>query len=327
MSSPSVSWKLRRKQPQQGRRRGRAWPMVLIFVLGLFICSYPFISQWYYRAESRETNIRFDEERKKLQAADIERRMDLARAYNSSIVDLHVLDPFNKKWQQAGRREYARMLEVHEQIGYVRIPRIQVNEPIYAGVSEEVLQRGIGHLENSSLPVGGQGSHAVLTGHRGLPQRRLFTDLDKLQEGDRFYIHNIQEVLAYEVDQIRTVEPTDFDPIRIVQDQDYVTLLTCTPYMVNSHRLLVRGHRIAYTAAVEEEEFRAGRDNRRYRWGFYLLLPLLLLELYIFWRLRRRQRQLEPLEQGAEGPESIASQNGTGEVPHDSPKSQKGEAS
>lgn len=137
------------------------------------------------------------------------------------------------------------MLEVNEQLGYLAIPTIGLDLPIYAGTSAKVLEKGSGHLEGSSLPVGGQSTHSVLTAHRGLPSARLFTDLNQLKKGDRFYVTNLKETLAYKVNQIKVIEPSQLDALTIVEGKDYVTLLTCTPYMINSHRLLVRGERIS----------------------------------------------------------------------------------
>lgn len=136
-------------------------------------------------------------------------------------------------------------------MGYIRIPAIEVELPIYHGTSESVLQVGVGHFEGTSLPVGGESTHAVLTGHRGLPSKLLFTDMDKLKKGDVFYIKILGETFAYEIDQILTVLPEDTKALSIDSGKDYVTLVTCTPYAVNTHRLLVRGHRIPYEEAIQ----------------------------------------------------------------------------
>lgn len=133
--------------------------------------------------------------------------------------------------------------------------------PIYHGTSEGVLQSGIGHLGNTSLPIGGENTHAVLSGHTGLPNARLLTDLDKLQEGDQFYIHVLDEILAYEVDQIKVVEPDDISDIFIEEGEDYVTLVTCTPYGINSHRLLVRGTRVPYTEEKKEHQVKRQEES------------------------------------------------------------------
>ena len=138
-------------------------------------------------------------------------------------------------------------------MGQVEIPCIDITLPIYHYTDEEVLQKGAGHLPGSSVPVGGAGSHAVISAHRGLPSAKMFTDLDRVKIGNVFYIHVLGDTLAYEVDQILTVEPSDTEALSVQEGEDYCTLLTCTPYAVNSHRLLVRGHRIPY----EEETYQA----------------------------------------------------------------------
>ena len=128
-----------------------------------------------------------------------------------------------------------------ESLGYITIPKIDVNLPIYEGTSDDVLVKGVGHLEGSSYPLGGAGTHSVLTGHRGMAEAVLFTDLDKLGEGDRFYLHIMDEVLAYQVDQVKVVEPENTEDLEIIPGGDYCTLVTCTPYAINTHRMLVRG--------------------------------------------------------------------------------------
>ena len=139
-------------------------------------------------------------------------------------------------------------------MGYIKIPAITLTCPIYHDATEVQLQKGIGHLKGTSLPIGGLGTHCVLTGHTGIPGNMLFTDLDKLVLGDRFYLHVLDEVLAYEIDQIKVVEPSDVSDLQIDREQDYCTLITCTPYGINSHRLLVRGHRVEYTPGEDDYE-------------------------------------------------------------------------
>ncbi len=230
----------------------KVWPLVVLFIAGFVIMMYPIISNYYYRIEANNQIMEFAENAKKLDNNEILRRIELAEAYNSVLDPSRLADPYTDK-EKEGIAEYARMLEVKEKIGFVEIPKIDTNLPIYAGTSNEVLNKGVGHLEGTSLPIGGKSTHTVLTAHRGLPSARLFRDLDKLEKGDIFYVHNIQTVLAYEVDQILTVDPSNFDPVLVVDNEDYATLLTCTPYMINSHRLLVRGHRVPYVAPVKED--------------------------------------------------------------------------
>ena len=224
----------------------------LTIIAGILIISYPVISQIYYNYQTKQEVKDFDSSAQKLTSEDVAERIKLATAYNRSLQNLAITDPYTKEENAKGQAEYARMLTVHEKIGRISIPKIDVDLPIYAGSSEEVLQKGVGHLEGTSLPIGGQNTHTVLTVHTGLPNNRLFTDLDKMKVGDKFFIQNIAETLAYEVDSITVIEPTQFDSLNIVPDKDYVTLLTCTPYMINSHRLLVRGHRIPYKPSEEK---------------------------------------------------------------------------
>jgi len=164
-------------------------------------------------------------------------------------------EAYNKNLLEMGNRymlteeeleEYKQVLDVTGTgiMGYVEIPRVNITLPIYHGTNDEVLQIAIGHLEGSSLPVGGTGTHAVLSGHRGMPSARLFTDIDQLVEGDTFILQVLDQTLTYEVDQIHIVLPSELSDIRIDKDRDYVTLETCTPYGINTHRLLVRGHRV-----------------------------------------------------------------------------------
>lgn len=220
-------------------------PFILVFLIGFLVMIYPSISNFYYGMKNSNQINKFENEASQLPDKEVLRRIDLAHAYNRTLDPSKISDPFTKK-EKEGIAEYARMLEIREEIGHVEIPKIGEDIMIYAGTSEEVLQKGVGHLEGTSLPVGGKSTHTVLTAHRGLPKMKLFTDIDKLEIGDEFYIHNLQTTLAYKVDSIVTVKPSDFGRVRVIEGKDYATLLTCTPYMINSHRLLVRGHRVPF---------------------------------------------------------------------------------
>lgn len=170
-----------------------------------------------------------------------------ARAYNETISNgfIQLQDPFNAKIPTTDLSNYSNLLSINDDgvMGLVNIPSIHVQLPIYHGTTEQVLEKGIGHLEGTSLPIGGVGTHTVLTGHSGLSNAKLFTDLNQLQEGDYFFLDVWGDTLAYQVDQIRVVLPSDLDLLQITPGKDYCTLLTCTPYGVNTHRLLVRGIR------------------------------------------------------------------------------------
>lgn len=272
------------------KRKKKQWPFLVVFILGLLVMSYPLVSRFYYRIESTQQVEYFDDEKKKLTEAEVRKRIELAHAFNKSLNNVISTDPYVKKRMEAGRQEYARMLEINELIGHVEIPKIDTDIPIYAGTVEDVLQKGAGHLEGTSLPVGGSSTHTVITAHSGLPTAKLFTDLSKLRVGDKFFIHNLSQVLAYEVDQIRTVEPSNFSDLLITPHKDYATLLTCTPIMINTHRLLVRGHRVAY----KPHEFDSlNKKNKKIFWlktiGFVLLL--LLIIRWIYRKIRKKSKK------------------------------------
>lgn len=216
----------------------RIWIFRLIFLAGFLVLAFPIVSQVMYFQASHANINAFKEAVTKIDRVEINRRLELAYAYNASIAGAKtngeypaLKDPYSAEQKQAGVVEYARMLEVKEQIGHVIIPRINQDIPIYAGSAEENLQRGVGHLEGTSLPVGGESTHAVLTAHRGLPTAKLFTNLDKVTVGDRFYIEHIGGKIAYQVDQIKVIAPDQLEDLYVIQGEDHVTLLTCTPYM------------------------------------------------------------------------------------------------
>lgn len=258
----------------------------LIFLVGLLIFSYPMISQKFYEIKADEEIIEFVKQTKEINEEEINKRMELARAYNETLDPSRLSDPYSKKEEEA-RAYYAHMLEVNEMIGHVEIPRINQDLPVYAGTSETVLQKGCGHLEGTSLPVGGKSTHTVITAHRGLPEAVLFRYLDQLVEGDIFYFHNIQGTLAYRVDQIMVVEPTNFEPVLVQEGKDYATLLTCTPYMINSHRLLVRGYRIPYQEAIDDGIANTPRFKPDFFQLLLILIPILVFLIIVSTREKR----------------------------------------
>ena len=208
---------------------------------------YPIISNYIntnkYNKIISSYKITSEEETKKRKKELI----DKANKYNKELSKLKVIDIFGNE-ENDKDNEYNNTLSITGSgiMGYIEIPKIDVRLPIYHGTSESVLSRGVGHLEGTSLPVGGQTTHAVLSAHRGMPSSKLFTDLNQVRERDVFYINVLDEVLAYQVDKISIIEPTDLSEIQLINGEDYVTLMTCTPYGINTHRLLVRGKRIPY---------------------------------------------------------------------------------
>lgn len=273
----------------------------LLFLVGFGVFAYPFLSNWYYTVESKQLIHRFDDAKSRLLTKEVQQRMQLAHQYNQSLSDLIYDDPYDDEQKKEGRRAYAEMLEIKEYIGHVEIPRIGEDLPIFAGTSEEILQKGTGHLEGTSLPVGGKNTHTVITAHTGLPKMRLFTDLTKVKEGDVFFIHNLAETLAYQVDQITVIEPTDFQALEVIPGGDYATLLTCTPYMVNTHRLLVRGHRIPYEKKTMEKVIQL--QSYHWFWDNLYLVGAILFALiawcaYLIWSILAKSRKKKHIEKG-----------------------------
>lgn len=263
----------------------------LVF-LGILIISYPMVSRMYYYNVSQKNIDEFKEGVKKITSEEILQRMSLAKSYNDSLSNINVEDPYMRKKHEEGKNEYTRMLEVQEKIGYIQIPSLDLSLPIYAGTSESVLQKGVGHMEGTSLPIGGESTHCILTAHTGLNTARMFTDIDKLKKGDIFLIENIKETLAYKVDSIQVIEPTDFSQLVIVPKEDYVTLLTCTPYMVNSHRLLVRGVRTEYIKKSVDEQ---SNKNKPFLTENNLIMIATIffdiLILIIYWLISKKSRK------------------------------------
>ena len=215
---------------------------IVFLILGLAIFFYPtFANYWNSFRQTRAVET-YAEEVENLNEEEYERMLAEAREYNEVIKSSGI------RWQMsdADRESYEETLNLGGtgMIAYIEVPKIGVTLPIYHGTNDEVLLRSIGHIEGSSLPVDGEGVHCILSGHRGLPSAKLFSDLDKISEGDTFMIRTLNEVYTYEVDQINIVEPSDLSTLTIDKTKNYCTLITCTPYGVNTHRLLVRGHMI-----------------------------------------------------------------------------------
>lgn len=253
-------------------------PLIFI-IIGILLISYPIVSQILHYIQASTVVNEYKENVAALKSEDIENRIKLSKAYNDALEVSNLHDPFTDL-QKSGLREYARMLEVKEKIGIIEIPSIYVNLPISAGTTEEVLGTGAGHLEGSSLPVGGINTHTVITAHRGLPSARLFTDLDKVAVNDIFYIHNIKETLAYQVYKIEVVEPDDLEKVQIVEGEDLATLLTCTPYMINSHRLLVHGKRIEFKTDVKQAIEKVSSSNLLL-WFIFGIVAIIVLILIV----------------------------------------------
>ena len=230
---------------------------VLILLVGLALCSYPFVSNYLmslnYESEIAEQEAAVE----KSDESTIKQAFKQAETYNKNLLGTVILkDPFDPNFVPETDLVYEELLNLNNDsiMGSIEIPKIDVKIPIFHGTSQEVLLKGVGHLTNTSLPIGGKSTHAVLTGHTGVPNAVFFTDLDKLEKGDMFFIRVLNRTLAYKVDQIKVVLPTVTKDLLIADDKDYVTLITCTPYGINSHRLLVRGTRVPYTETEIEKK-------------------------------------------------------------------------
>lgn len=227
---------------------------IIVLLIALSVLLYPTVSNYLYEKNGARVISSYDENAVRLSESEKQAMLEAARQYNRELLgNIELLDPFSPLKKEVDAR-YQSLLNTNEagMMGYIRIPKIDVELPIYHGTEERILQSGVGHFEGTSLPVGGESSHTVLTGHRGLPSKLLFTDLDQMKEGDIFYLKILGETFAYKIDQILTVLPENTKALTIEPGKDYATLVTCTPYAVNTHRLLVRGSRIPYEEAVRQ---------------------------------------------------------------------------
>lgn len=230
--------------------------MILLFLVGLSILLYPTISNlWNSYRDSQLISDYNSSISTNASSEDLERMWKAAEEYNKQLQQESVPDAFSVRDGETDAT-YESLLNLNNDgmMGYVEIPVIGQTIPVYHYTTDETLEKGAGHLFGSSLPVGGESTHCIISAHRGLPSAKLFTDLNLVKEGDVFYLHVLDQTLAYEVDQILTVLPDETESLGITEGEDYVTLVTCTPYAVNTHRLLVRGHRIAYEEAKEIEK-------------------------------------------------------------------------
>lgn len=238
--------------------------LIVGFIIGLIVSIYPLVSNM--QAKRNQINIINDYQ------ADVDKsteerltlEKELANTYNRKLNQTVILsDPFDPNAISMADEKYYEILNFTDDgvMAYIDIPRINVNLPIYHGTDSEHMLKGVGHLVGTSFPIGGSDTHSVLSAHSGLSSADLFTNLAELEKEDLFYIHVLDEVLAYEVDNIRVVEPTETDDLKIIKGEDYITLVTCTPFGINSHRLLVRGHRVEYNPDIEKEEAKKGNND------------------------------------------------------------------
>lgn len=254
--------------------------IILIGIFSLALLVYPHLEHWLSTHNQSYVVRDYEKSLDGRTQREIEDQFAKADAYNQSLGERPVLDPFSQE-AMANSEAYNQLLAVDDSgmMGHIKIPKIQVDLPIYHGTSETVLKNGVGHMKRTALPIGGLGNHSVLTGHTGLSNAKMFTDLIELDIGDEFYIYVLDRVLAYRVVRLDTVLPHETELLKSDKHADYTTLVTCTPYGINSHRLLVRGERVDYSR--EEIEQRIGNTASTISMETYLLIGGLLLPIII----------------------------------------------
>lgn len=274
---------------------------ILIILFGFALLSYPFISNYMFEKSAGSTIKSYEKQAKTYDQKQKEQAFRKAEEYNKDLIKsvVQLTDPFKVKKSNGETLIYNNILNIDHSgvMGYLEIPCISVNLPIYHGTDAEILERGVGHLAASSIPVGGKSTHSVLTGHTGLSSAKLFTDLTEMKKEDLFFIHVLDRTLAYKVDQISVVRPEDTRKLQIVKGKDYVTLVTCTPYGVNDHRLLVRGVRTKY---VKKQRSSIRPRNQDSQWmrtykkaiaiGLMIVTALILLGK-VFQKLHRKKTE------------------------------------
>lgn len=270
------------------KRKLAIFGIILIFVAGIGVMSYPLVSSVINNIESRNHVEEYTKTTKQMSSEETLEMFKRAEEYNHSLTNnVIITDPFDEKAYKKIGANYEKALNVDGNglIGYIDIPKINVYLPIYHGTTDKILAKGAGHLQNTSLPVGGESTHSVISAHTAYPGETFFDYLTDMQEGDEFYVHVLDRVLKYEVDSIKVVLPEKTDDLRVIRGEDYVTLLTCTPYSINTHRLLVRGKRVAYddskyiTTGASAASF--GGDGIFFL-GYKILYPAAALIVVVF---------------------------------------------
>lgn len=279
------------------KKNNKKLPIVLLsvpFIIGLIVMCYPIISsrisamnQASIIKEYKKTSLyNSEEENKKI--------LEPAKRYNKLLKPTTITDIFTNPKEKVSE-DYQNILNINGTgvMGYISIPKIGEKIPIYHGTSEKVLQKGVGHLEGSSFPIGGKSTHAILSAHRGLPSARLFTDLNQLEEGDKFYIYILDKLLTYEVDKIKVTEPDETEALKLQDGYDYITLVTCTPYAINTHRLLVRGIRVSNgEEKLEKGIVKKGISTANIIFIVGLAMALFTISIFIFLMKRWQEESM-----------------------------------
>ena len=299
-------WVMSQKQKKKQNKKNKKSNIliyaiaILMLLAGLCVFLYPVVSNYLQEKNHTEAISVYNDTVEKKTEAELSAEWEKAKIYNENLAGDPVHDPFVPGSGYTLPDNYNSILNLNNDgmMGYIEIPSISVNLPIYHSTTEEVLEKGVGHIESTSLPIGGSGTHCVLTGHTGLPSAELFTRLSELEKGDVFYISVLDKTLAYKVCEINVVLPNDMDKLVAYKGRDLITLVTCTPYGVNSHRLLVTAERTEYTPEQEKSEAKKtatlfGGKYHYYIIGICIALPLLLLLLIIYLIYKKRKRKKE----------------------------------
>ena len=269
--------------------------IIILLVLGVALFLYPALSKYVAELNQSEVVKTYNDSVKRMKEEEYEAEWQRAVAYNESLAGEPVKDPFLEGSGMALPEDYLSILNIDGVMGNIEIPKISVNLPIYHGTDTDTLEKGVGHIRQTALPVGGSGTHAVLTGHTGLPNAKLFDDLTEMKEGDLFLLRILNQTLAYEVDSILVVEPEDVKPLDPIPGEDHVTLVTCTPYGINSHRLLVRGVRTEYHKEEVEKQKKekkgmSAKELLMLEIAVILLLVFLIFIIFMIKRVRRKRK-------------------------------------
>ena len=265
--------------------------IMIVMLVGIGLLLYPSVANYWNQFHQTRAIMAYNDTVSSLSTEDYEKILNDAKEYNKKLGETGIV----WKMSKAQKAEYEKQLAVDTSgiMGYVSVPKFHIKLPVYHGTNESVLQIAIGHLEQTSLPVGGESSHCEVSGHRGLPSARLFTDIDKIKEGDTWTMNVLNETLTYECDQIRIVEPEDLSNLQIAKGKDYCTLITCTPYGVNTHRLLVRGHRIPNVDGNANLTADAIQIEPIYIAPF-LAIPIILILLIVLIASTRKAKKFNP---------------------------------
>lgn len=264
--------------------------LIFIFLIGFTIFSYPFISNLFATKEHYTLINDYHEKVHEMEAEQITKEKAKAREHNEQLAKSEVVyvDPFSDEEESestVGNKSYYDALQINPAIGTIHIPKIDVELPIYHGTGEKTLSRGVGHLENSSLPSGELGTHSVLTAHRGLPSSKLFRNMDEMAIGDHFFVHVLDETLAYEVQSVQIVLPHETEWLQFSEEDNIVTLLTCEPYMINTHRMLVTGYLVPY-----EEEIESSQEEA-INLPFFIMIGIVIAGIFTIWLIWRHKRK------------------------------------